>query len=219
MGYPNAKYDYEALAMEEMEKSPCEKRKVGCLLVDEYGEIVGRGHNHNDNNPCEDHNGETVIGVVHAEIRALADANSVTHDHLMHMSRPIKAYVTHQPCQNCLHALRSHGIQDIIIVDRGIKHDAEKLKLSLIPTQLINGVGEVMQFGAKKYKRNNWKNLDDPTRYLDALMRHLEAYRRGEEFDEETGLPHMAHLATNAGFLLFFDEERSGWQEENGLWI
>jgi len=127
---------------------------------------------------------------------------------------PKTIYVTHQPCIGCMRAIEASGIENIVIVDKGIKHDKDKLRLSLIPTQLIAGVGEVMSFGAKKYKKDNWKNLDDPTRYLDALMRHLEAYRRGEEFDEETGLPHLAHLATNAGFLLFFDEERDGWRED-----
>lgn len=213
--------DYAKIAMEEMEKSDCIKRKVGAVIVDDMGEVMGRGHNVNmDNGPCEDEQGNTIGEVIHAEISAISDAMSVAHKHLMRMSKPESIYITHQPCARCMHAIKDIGIpmQNVHIVETGIKHDGDKLRLSLIPPQLIEGVGQVMQFGAKKYKRNNWKNLDDPTRYLDALMRHLEAYRRGEEFDEETGLPHMAHLATNAGFLLFFDEERDGWQEASGLW-
>lgn len=210
--------DYAKIAMEEMEKSDCIKRKVGAVIVDDMGEVLGRGHNVNmANGPCEDEDGNTVGDVVHAEEVAINDAMQVQHKHLMRMSEPHSIYITHQPCAKCAHAIKEIGIkmENIHIVDSGIKHDAEKLRLSLIPTQLIEGVGEVMTFGAKKYKKDNWKNLDNPERYLDALMRHLEAYRRGEEFDEETGLPHMAHLATNAGFLLWFDEERTGWREED----
>ncbi len=213
------RYNYEEEAMKEMEKSPCEKRKVGAIIADEFGEIIGRGHNFNlDTGPCEDSEGATTGNVIHAEIAALDDAAAMQHKHLLRMSKPKTIYVTHKPCAACMRAIAFAGITEIVEVTEGIKHDKNKLKLSLIPTQLINGVGEVMSFGARKYTKNNWRNLDDPTRYLDALMRHLEAYRGGEEFDEETGLPHLAHLATNAGFLLFFDEERSGWQEENGLW-
>ncbi len=212
------RYNYEEEAMIEMEKSTCEKRKVGAIVVDEVGEIIGRGHNFNlDRGSCEDSEGVTMPNVIHAEIAALDNASEMIHKHLIISSRPTKIYVTHQPCMNCMRAIYAAGITEVIEVTKGIKHDKHKLKLSLIPTQLINGVGEVMTFGANKYSKNNWRNLDDPTRYLDALMRHLEAYRSGEEFDEETGLPHLAHLATNAGFLLWFDEERSTWREDVDL--
>lgn len=214
--YP--KVDYEQEALDEMEKSPCEKRKVGALVVDVYGTIIGRGHNFNmDNLPCEEADGHTSTNVIHAEIVALDDAHDVVPKQLMRDSVPHAIYITHQPCTGCREAINSAGIPNerIYIVEKGIKHDKHKLRLSLIPTQLINGVGEVMTFGAKKYKPNNWKQLDDPSRYLDALMRHLEAYRSGEEFDQETGLPHLAHLATNAGFLMWFDEERSDWADED----
>lgn len=202
------KYDYEYETMVEMEKSPCIKRKVGAIVVDQYGEITGRGHNFNlDNGPCEE-DGVTKKNVVHAEIAALDDATR--NKHLMDDSKPAHIYVTHMPCDNCLRNIKAYGIEEssIHIVDKGIKHDKGKPRYSLIPPVLLEGVAEVMTFGAKKYKKDNWQKIDDPERYLDALMRHLEAYRRGEEFDEETGLPHLAHLATNAGFLLWFNEQK-----------
>ena len=180
------------------------------IVVDEYGEIIGRGHNYNlSDSPCEE-NGATHKDVIHAEVSALNDATGVVSKHLLHTSTPHSIYITHMPCNDCLKAIREAGIkrENIFIVEDGIKHDKDKLRYSLIPPVLLEGVAEVMTFGAKKYKPNNWQKLDDPTRYLDALMRHLEAYRRGEEFDHETGLPHLAHLATNAGFLLWFDEQK-----------
>lgn len=41
-------------------------------------------------------------------------------------------------------------------------------------------------------------------RYIDAdaLYRHWLAYLGGEERDEESGLPHLWHLATNVAFLI-----------------
>jgi hypothetical protein len=61
-----------------------------------------------------------------------------------------------------------------------------------------------MTFGAKKYARDGWKSLPDfENRYLAALIRHLVAYQNGEFTDPESGLPHLAHVLTNATFLLW----------------
>lgn len=38
-------------------------------------------------------------------------------------------------------------------------------------------------------------------RYLDALYRHLQAYRSGESHDPESGLHHLSHALTNIAFL------------------
>ena len=62
-------------------------------------------------------------------------------------------------------------------------------------------------FGAAKYSEGNWKGVE-PVRYKDAAMRHLVAYMNGEKNDEESGLPHLAHLACCVLFLLW-QEKRS----------
>jgi hypothetical protein len=86
----------------------------------------------------------------------------------------------------------------------GAKDDSEKLDLTLPPPELIEAVAEVMQFGLKKYSRNGWKAVSDrKQRYQAALMRHMNAILKGEELDPESGLSHMAHVATNAAFLLY----------------
>ena len=91
----------------------------------------------------------------------------------------------------------------------GTKHDKGKNRLELIPTELIENVGKVMTHGAKKYGDYNWKGFckSDIDRLTGAAMRHLEAYRKGEWFDEESGLPHIAHCAANCGFLLYVHSE------------
>lgn len=62
-------------------------------------------------------------------------------------------------------------------------------------------IAEVLTFGARKYKPNNWRKCVDTGRYLAAALRHLDAIERGEEVDPESGLKHRAHLATNVMFL------------------
>lgn len=90
----------------------------------------------------------------------------------------------------------------------GTKYDQGKTRLDLIPTELIEGVGRVLTFGANKYSEDDWRGFksSDHKRLIGAAMRHMEAYRGGEYLDPESGLPHLAHIATNCGFLLALDK-------------
>lgn len=88
----------------------------------------------------------------------------------------------------------------------GIKFDSGKLRYGLIPPETLKALAEVLTFGAQKYAPNNWMLLDDGhDRYLDALFRHLEAYRSGETYDPESHLHHLAHALTNVAFLHYLD--------------
>ena len=49
----------------------------------------------------------------------------------------------------------------------------------------------------------NWRHVPDgQTRYYDAALRHLTAWRDGEFLDDESGLPHLAHAIVSAMFAL-----------------
>ena len=90
--------------------------------------------------------------------------------------------------------------------EKGMKFDSGKLQYHLIPTQTLKALAEVLTFGAKKYAPNNWQLVEDgETRYLDALMRHLEAFRAGETVDPESNLHHLAHALTNVAFLHYLE--------------
>ena len=88
-----------------------------------------------------------------------------------------------------------------------VKDDEGKLQYSLLPKDGLEEIVKVLQYGAKKYGRDNWKLCNDKNRYIDALYRHLEAYRAGEMLDKDTNLHHLAHLACNTLFLLYFDKQ------------
>ncbi len=67
----------------------------------------------------------------------------------------------------------------------------------------MHAVAKVLTFGASKYGPNNWQRLNDfSERYYAAVLRHLFAYGGGEATDPESGLPHLAHAACGALFLL-----------------
>ncbi len=67
---------------------------------------------------------------------------------------------------------------------------------------VANAINAVLKYGAKKYKPNNWRNVDNIDRYWDALMRHCQAIELGEVNDPESGLPHTDHALCNIAFLI-----------------
>lgn len=85
----------------------------------------------------------------------------------------------------------------------GIKFDQEKLKWDLLPFRPIEGIVKVLTFGAGKYGPWNWIKVENwRDRYFAAAMRHLVAYRTGEQLnDNESGLSHLSHALCCLVFL------------------
>lgn len=88
------------------------------------------------------------------------------------------------------------------------KADAGKPHPSYVPVALIRAVMAVREYGTAKYgDPDNWRRVE-PERYHEALLRHaLEIWHDPYAVDEESGLLHLAQIATNAGFLLEMQEE------------
>ena len=85
------------------------------------------------------------------------------------------------------------------------KHDHGKDRWDLLDLEVIGWIVKVLTYGAKKYSANSWQTVPEAKeRYRAALFRHLEAHFRGEQFDEESKLPHIAHAFCNMYFLLWF---------------
>ena len=77
----------------------------------------------------------------------------------------------------------------------GLKSDAGKNGLDMLPVYPLWEIGRVYSFGAQKYAKNNWRDGMDWSRIYAASMRHLLKWQNGNDLDEETGLPHLAHAA------------------------
>lgn len=93
----------------------------------------------------------------------------------------------------------------------GLKFDGAKPRMTLLPWRALAEVAFVQMFGAIKYGVGNWMSLDDAEdRYMASTMRHLGAAADGDEFDVESGLPHVAHAACGALFALAFWVRRTG---------
>lgn len=78
----------------------------------------------------------------------------------------------------------------------GTKMDGDKAQYGLLPPDSLKAVAEVMTSGAKKYSANNWVNLEI-SRVMDALERHINAFKSGEEYAEDSGQHHLAHAMAN----------------------
>lgn len=87
----------------------------------------------------------------------------------------------------------------------GVKFDTDKVRLELIPTELLWGVGKILTFGAEKYSARNWEEGMDWGRVYGALQRHLNAWWSGENKDPETGHSHLWHAGCCIAFLIAYE--------------
>ena len=71
------------------------------------------------------------------------------------------------------------------------KDDKGKLKLSLVPGQVIRDIALVREYGCEKYR--------DPE---NAFYRHWVSFvEDNNSVDEESGIPHYKHCACNMAFI------------------
>jgi hypothetical protein len=84
----------------------------------------------------------------------------------------------------------------------GKKHDGGKVRMDLIPPEVLLSLGKVLTYGAEKYAPNNWQMVESD-RYVAAFLRHYVAWRKGEKIDMESGLMHLEHMLANVSFLLY----------------
>lgn len=88
-------------------------------------------------------------------------------------------------------------------MNQDAKHDKGKIRPTLVPTQIIKAIAQVREYGCEKYRApKKWREVE-PERYRDAAARHFIAYLEDHDSkDEESGLPHLFHLACNIAFLI-----------------
>jgi hypothetical protein len=89
-----------------------------------------------------------------------------------------------------------------------LKFDDGKARIELVDPMAVDGLARVLDFGAKKYAVDNWRHGFNYTRIIGSLERHLNAIKRGEDTDPESGLPHIDHVGCNWMFLSFFMKTR-----------
>lgn len=92
----------------------------------------------------------------------------------------------------------------------GLKDDAAKLPMHLLPPEFLTGTAAVLDFGAKKYGPRNWEQGLSYGRVFSALQRHMWAWWSGEDTDLESGMPHLWHASCCMSFLMAFEGRGTG---------
>lgn len=106
------------------------------------------------------------------------------------------------------------------LVAGGHKDDADKVRMELIPPELMVAAGSILTFGAKKYDDRNWEKGMAWSRVFGALMRHMWAWWGGKgststnfifgDLDEETKFSHLWHAVFCIAVLATYEMRGSG---------
>lgn len=89
---------------------------------------------------------------------------------------------------------------------KGVKN----ARYDLIPPEATWYEALVYAAGAEKYAERNWEMGYEWGKNIAAIERHLQLFKAGEDTDEESGLPHMAHARWHTGALLTFQAREIG---------
>lgn len=98
-----------------------------------------------------------------------------------------------------------------------VKHDEGKTDWSLVPFEALEGMADVLTFGAKKYASWNWTEGGgfSYSRVLRSCLRHIFAFMRGEDNDPESGLSHISHAQCNLLFLAHYIRDKKKFNKDD----
>lgn len=92
--------------------------------------------------------------------------------------------------------------------ERGLRYNTNKLKWSLVDFKSLEPMVKVLEFGATKYAKDNWKKGMPVSEVMESLLRHCFAMLAGEEIDPESGEQHIGHIQCNAMFISYMMNEK-----------
>lgn len=119
----------------------------------------------------------------------------------------VKEDVAKKKLKEAQEKMNQKTIKEIAESGEGIKDTEGKPDWSLVDLKNLEGLVRGLEYGAKKYSRDNWKKVPDPINtYYAATVRHLSEWWSGEEIDKESHLNHLYHVMCNIYFLTYFTE-------------
>lgn len=81
-----------------------------------------------------------------------------------------------------------------------LKNKMAKPRFNLVPANAHLNIVKILEYGATKHGPHAWRKYPIGA-FVNAIARHLNAIQRGEWVDDETGLPHVAHISCSCMFL------------------
>ena len=116
-------------------------------------------------------------------------------------------YSGSEKCDACADIYEEDSLDDLASQLEGTKFDEDKLRWDLLPIVPVEKIVEIITHGAKKYAPENWKKVNI-MRFYAAAMRHITAWKKGEEFDKDSGFTHLAHVGCNILFMMWIEENK-----------
>jgi len=90
------------------------------------------------------------------------------------------------------------------------RFDSGKPRYDLIPPYALHEIVLVYTYGCYKYDPDNWWKGMPWRKVIGPMLRHIFKWLRGEKYDPESGLHHLAHAAWNAIALFCYQVKKLG---------
>lgn len=87
----------------------------------------------------------------------------------------------------------------------GLRHNAVKNRIELVPPEWTWAVADVTTKGSYKYDERNWERGMLWSIMIGCVGRHIAKFLIGERYDAETGCHHLAMAAWNILALMSYD--------------
>lgn len=124
------------------------------------------------------------------------------------MTEPIHEWCSARDCKHCSARLSAeffappaphqvtvpdHTGETRTVSPTGGEKGVKPARFDLIPARPLWQVAEVYGKGADKYADRNWERGYEWSKSYGAMQRHVNLFWQGQDLDEESGLPHLAH--------------------------
>ena len=121
-----------------------------------------------------------------------------------------------EPCPVCKAVHGKWRTCEVLPLDPKGLAGQDKAPLWLLPPSALEAASQAHAHGAAKYGPANWRaRRVCASTYVSAMMRHLNAWRDGEDNDPESGFTHLAHIIASANILI--DAKACGTLEDDRL--
>lgn len=97
-----------------------------------------------------------------------------------------------------------------------LSQDKIKLRYEWLDPYFLEQMVIIATYGGLRYGAYNWQGASqkEMKHYEGALMRHLQAYRKGEFVDDDHNQSHLASVAVNGMFVDWFRRQHQ-WGFQN----
>lgn len=103
--------------------------------------------------------------------------------------------------KNDVNTQTTTNLLEVTIKEHAARYNTGKIDGTYITPEFLEGLSKVMEFGARKYTKENWRKGSPVRQILASIIRHTWEIQKGNDIDNDSGEPHWAHISANCMFL------------------